>query len=125
MTGPLTREPNCYLRGFEPESGAVDMRLSSTKAGDTSSFRLAFTFDDLVLDDPTGNSVAVDGDLSVDGAAAVTFNGTLDDEDADGIPGDNLVLEFANGDTTTLEAFIESRLQATATTVMRALSLFR
>jgi len=127
LTGPLTRGGDCFVDTFEPESGAVDVLLFSERAGVTSSFGFALSFDDIVVDDATGEPVSVDldGDLTVDGTAAVTFGGTLDDEDADGIPGDNLVLVFANGDTTTLEAFIESRLQATTATVVRALSLFR
>jgi hypothetical protein len=125
VNGPLTREPNCFFRNFEPESGAVDVRLFSTKASDTSSFHLALTFDNFVWNDPAGNSVDLDGDLTVDGSGVVSFSGTLDDEDADGIPGDNLDLVFPNGDTTTLEAFIESRIETTAATAMRVLSLFR
>ena len=127
LTGPLARGTDCFIDAFEPESGAVDMVLFSERAGVMSSFGVDFTFDDIVVDDVTGEFVAVDldGDLSVDGAAAVSFSGTLDDEDADGIPGDNLVLVFANGDTTTLEAFIEKQLETTATAAMRVLSLFR
>jgi hypothetical protein len=127
LTGPLTRGTDCFVDAFEPRGGAVDVLLFSEQAGVTSSFGVDFTFQDVVLDDVTGEPVSVDldGDLTVDGAAAVTFSGTLDDEDADGIPGDNLVLVFANGDTTTLEAFIENQLQVTTTTAMRVLSLFR
>jgi len=127
LTGPLARGSDCFVDTFEPENGAVDVLLFSEQAGITSSFGVDLAFDTIVFDDVTGELVSVDldGDLTVDGAAAVTFSGTLDDDDADGIPGDNLVLVFANGDTTTLEAFIENQLQATTTTAMRVLSLFR
>jgi len=123
----LARGSDCFVDTFEPENGAVDVLLFSEQAGITSSFGVDLAFDTIVFDDVTGELVSVDldGDLTVDGAAAVTFSGTLDDDDADGIPGDNLVLVFANGDTTTLEAFIENQLQATTTTAMRVLSLFR
>jgi hypothetical protein len=127
LRGPLTRGSDCFIDDFEVESGAVDVLLFSERAGVTSSFGVDLNFDTIVVDDVTGEFVAVDldGDLSVDGAAAVSFSGTLDDEDDDGIPGDNLLLVFANGDTTTLEAFIESQLETTATAAMRVLSLFR
>lgn len=127
LTGPLTRGADCFVDDFEPESGAVDVLLFSERAGVMSSFGVDFTFDDIVVDDVTGEfvSVGLDGDLTVDGAAAVAFSGTLDDQDDDGIPGDNLLLVFANGDSTTLEAFIENQLETTATAAMRVLSLFR
>ncbi len=127
LSGSLTRGPDCFIDDFEPDSGAVDVLLFSEQAGVRSSFGVALTFDDIVVDDFTGElvSVALDGSLTVDGAAAVTFSGTLDDADGNGIPGDNLLLVFASGDTTTLAAFIESQIEATATTAMRVLSLFR
>ena len=127
LTGPLTRGGDCFIDDFEVESGAVDVLLVSERAGVSSSFGVDLTFDTIVFDDVTGELVSVDldGDLTVDGAAAVSFSGTLDDDDGDEIPGDNLVLVFADGETTTLEAFIESRIEATAATAMRVLSLFR
>jgi len=127
LTGPLTRGTDCFIDDLEPESGAVDVLLFSEQEGVTSSFGVDFAFDTIVFDDVTGELVSIDldGDLTVDGAAAVSFSGTLDDDDGDGIPGDDLVLVFANGDTTTLEAFIESQIETTATAAMRVLSLFR
>jgi hypothetical protein len=127
LTGPLTRGTDCFIDDFEVESGAIDVLLFSEQAGVTSSFGVDLTFDTIVFDDVTGELVSVnlDGNLTVDGAAAVTFSGTLDDENDDGIPGDNLSLVFANGDTTTLEAFIKNQIEATAATAMRVLSLFR
>src|SRR5690606_16170058 len=49
-----------------------------------------------------------DGSLVLDGAVAVTWDGVLDDADEDGVPGENLVLTFADR-TMTLEEFIRER----------------
>jgi len=40
------------------------------------------------------------GYLKVNGEVAFTFEGTLDDENMDGIPGENVTVHFADGDTT-------------------------
>ena len=56
--------------------------------------------------DFTGFSADLSGLLSLNGRAAVNLIGTLDDENGNGVPGENVSLSFADDTTITLEAFI-------------------
>jgi hypothetical protein len=108
MNGTMSRDSACFLNGLNINNGNVDITTSTTVEGETTSFQIAFDFDDVV---PTEygevRSVAIsNGVIKVDGTLAVTFSGTLDDADEDSVPGENLNLVFAGGRTTTLEAFI-------------------
>jgi hypothetical protein len=118
---------DCFVDGFEPTSGSIGLTVFRAAPGATTSVGFAGSFDEIVLDADTGVwvSVDVDGTITIDGAAAVTFAGTLDDEDGDGIPGENVTLAFSNGESTTLAAFIEDHLMSTATAALRVASLFR
>ena len=118
---------DCFIDTFEPTSGSIGLTVVSEASGVVKSVGFAGSFDEIVLDTDTGVwvSVDIDGSITIDGAAAVTFAGTLDDEDGDGIPGENVTLAFSNGESTTLAAFIEDHLMATATAAVRVASLFR
>jgi hypothetical protein len=126
VAGTLERV-DCFIDAFEPTSGSIGLTVFRESAGVVSSVGFAGSFDDIVRDDDTGMwiSVDIDGSIAIDGAVAVTFSGTLDDEDADGIPGENVTLAFSNGESTTLAAFIEEHVMATATAVVRVAALFR
>ena len=50
----------------------------------------------------TGGSLIVNGDQG----RRVTFAGPLGDQDADGIPGDELTVSFADGNSSTLEQLL-------------------
>ncbi len=59
-----------------------------------------------IVTEPGQASAEVDGLLRINDRAAVNVLGTLDDENGNGIPGENVGLSFADDSTTTLEAFI-------------------
>ncbi len=105
VTGALERE-DCYTSDFVPESGTVATELSGLP-GETSSVAFGFTFDAFdpeadVVAEISGGSLVVNDDQS----RAVTFDGPLGDQDADGIPGDELTIRFADGSSTTLEQLL-------------------
>lgn len=105
VAGELVRE-DCYTNDFVPEGGTVATELSGLP-GETNSIALGFTFDALdpeadVLVEISGGSLVINGDAS----RAVTFGGPLGDQDADGVPGDELTIRFADGSSTTLEQLL-------------------
>ncbi len=56
--------------------------------------------------EPGLESAELNGLLLINGRTAVSFVGTLDDENGNGIPGENVLLSFADDSVVTLEAFI-------------------
>ena len=124
LNGTLTRGP-CFAEDFETDSGSLSFGAASSVDGDHS-FRLSTGFSDIVLaddfladgfmgggmDDFTVDlrgfvSVRLfDGLVQVDGDTAATFDGVLDDENANGTPGENVTIEFSGGGSTTLEAYL-------------------
>lgn len=105
VAGELVRE-DCYTSDFVPESGTVATELSGLP-GETNSVAFGFTFDTVdpeadVVAEISGGSLVVNGNQS----RAVTFDGPLGDQDADGLPGDELTIRFADGSSTTLEQLL-------------------
>ena len=105
VAGELVRE-DCYTSDFAPQSGTVATELSGLP-GETNSIAFGFTFDAFdpeadVVAEISGGSLVVNGDAS----RAVTFSGPLGDQDADGIPGDELTIRFADGSSSTLEQLL-------------------
>ncbi|HEX7022189.1 MAG TPA: hypothetical protein VF171_04980, partial [Trueperaceae bacterium] len=45
---------------------------------------------------------------TINGQVAVTFAGTLDDANQNGVVGDNLIVTFQDGDTQSLESILEN-----------------
>lgn len=110
VNGELTRSA-CYSAGFTPQDGAVSLTLVGL-AGETNSLGLSFSFADVLSGEPTvqNGTFVVNGD----DANAVTFSGTLNDRDGDGVPGDDLTVRFADGDTATLEELLNDLAPAGA-----------
>ncbi len=93
---------DCFTSDYTPTSGSVDVSLASN-AG---SFALGLNVDSIDLEN---ESVAIsEGTLQIDGHSAVSFAGTLDDTNENGIPGENVTLSFADGKTVTLEQVLQS-----------------
>ena len=119
---------DCFIDDIEEvDSGSVSVTLFGESAGSRTSVGLNVDFDTIVLDPEDGELVSVDldGSIDINGVSAVTFSGTLDDENENGIPGENLVLVFADGETMTFEALLEEAFHATTSAVSRLLSLGR
>jgi hypothetical protein len=95
----------CRLTGFIPESVSLTAGLSTTVSGETDSFSLTLNLSAIDLEFGTAT---VSGSLDLNSITAVSFSGTFDDQDGDGIPGENITLTYAaDSSTETLEAFIE------------------
>ena len=110
VNGAMTRDDNCFLANFDLESGSVAFGISATVAGETDSLEFAVDFSNIVMDE-FGAVTSVElsnGVITLNGLAAVTFEGTLDDQNGNGVPGENVTLSFADGTTMTLEAFLLS-----------------
>lgn len=126
-TGTITRDA-CFIEDFEVASGSVDFSLYSDPAGEArSSVGFGFAFDNIVLEAGSDTLQSVDlsgGQVTIDGATAVTFSGTFDDADSDGIWGDNVTVTFTGEASKSLEAIIEEQM-ATASGFARLLSLVR
>ena len=93
------------METFSPTGGSLDVELSTR----THSLHLAFQVP-RVEENPTRIHVQ-NGYLTVDGKT-VTFDGILDDENGNCVPGENLTLRFANNQTMTLEAFLIQHMDA-------------
>lgn len=110
MNGAVTRDGNCFLANFDLESGSLAFGISATVAGETDSLEFAVDFSNIVMDE-FGAVTSVElsnGVITLNGLAAVTFEGTLNDQNGNGVPGENVTLSFADGTTMTLEAFLLS-----------------
>lgn len=123
----VDRRPDCSIEDFAVDGGSVSVTLFSDTAGTRSSLGLNVDFGNIQFDEESGSleSIDLDGSLDVDGAPVVSFTGTLDDADGDGIPGENLILTFADGETMTFAAFSQDLVGEAASVVARALSVVR
>lgn len=94
------------LEKFDARSGEVDVELSTRN----SSMRIAFTVTQ-VEEYPAVRFHLKNGYLRVD-SKVVTFEGILDDQNNNCVPGENLTLRFAGGQTMSLEAFLIQHMGA-------------
>jgi hypothetical protein len=69
-------------------------------------------------EDGVPRSAQVVGHTDINEERTVDFAGRLDDENEDGVPGDNVLLTFADG-TTTLEAFLHEQLLQVAVAALQ------
>lgn len=102
-------EATCEVLDAVVRSGRLRVEAGIDTAGGDGSAAVATDF--APVTDGAGELTGVElanGSLVLDGAVAVTWDGVLDDADEDGVPGENLVLTFADR-TMTLEEFIRER----------------
>lgn len=104
--GEIERDPDCNIVNFVPASGNLALGATANVAGDQSSFEFRSNFSDVVLDAGGLVGVGLDGSLRLNGVLAVDFSGALNDANANGVPGDELILTFADDQTMTLEEFL-------------------
>ena len=101
VNGQLTRQ-NCVAESFVPEDGSLFLSLSGFE-GDTQSVALNLTFSGTDEPDLRG-SLVVNGDDS----RTVSFSGKLSDANGNGVPGDDVTVQFPDGSSSTLESLLES-----------------
>ncbi len=105
LNGQIQRSATtCFLEDFDINSGNVSLVLTSN----SHSFAFKFDFNDVVMDaDGVITSVKLsNGEIRLDNEIALTFAGTLDNNDEDDVFGENVVVTFSNGETSTLEDVI-------------------
>jgi len=119
LGGDLSRSP-CFIDSFKTDTGMLSVGIDSSIGKDSNRFQLDATLSDAVFaefDVDLGDimfgtlqglaSVELsDGTLQIDGAAAASFSGTLDDGNGNGVSGENVTINFSAGDTTDLESFL-------------------
>ena len=115
---------DCFIDDVQLIDGSVSVAVFGTDAGTTTRLALSFGFSDIVMDEAFSVAIS-NGQLRLNNTSIVTFAGTLDDANEDGVLGDNLNLTFADGTTMTLEAYLETYVIEAAAMVRRAVSLLR
>ncbi len=104
-TGEPVRGPNCFTQGVSVGPGTFAAELGGF-SGDTRSVALRFGFSDPDSGlAPTLSDGAVV--INSDENRAVTFEGSVADDNGDGFPGDTLTVTFPDGNSTTLEALLQ------------------
>jgi hypothetical protein len=93
------------LEKFNASSGEVDVKL------DTRNHAAHLYFKITDWNENTGAITIQNGYLTVDGKT-VTFAGVLDDANGNCVPGENLTLTFAGGQTMSLETYLIQKLGA-------------
>lgn len=106
----ITRDSNCYLTDLKLNSGDLAAQLETKIQGEEHSLGIKFGFDNPVLDNSTGaySLDILNGLVTADGQTVVSFSGKLDDSNANGIPGENILIQFDDGSSTSLEALLAS-----------------
>lgn len=110
----------CYFAGIDITAGSIDVSVTVEPAtGPARSIGIDVTFDSVV----TGSfgelvSANVSGSMTIDGSTALTFSGTMDDADADGVPGENVTVTYGDGSTSTLEDLLRGHASPTLLSVM-------
>ncbi len=104
VNGDLERSQDCFSESLSLGDGSVAVELAGL-SGSTRSVALRFAFDDL---DGGDSPVLSDGAVVVNGDEdrAVTFAGSLNDDNLNGVPGDDLNVTFPDGSSSTLEEII-------------------
>lgn len=105
-TGEIERDVDCLVVDFEPESVTIAFGATVVRAGERRSVDLTATASDPEYSGGALTGIGLTGSLRLGGALAVGFDGALNDRNGNGIPGDELQLTFAGGETETLERFL-------------------
>ena len=104
--GEVQRGDDCYAEDFEVNEATASIDVNATNAGDSRSLGFGVKVDSITTEPVSANLSG--GIVEVDGATAVTFSGTLDDTNGNEVPGENVTLNFADGESMTLEMFLSS-----------------
>jgi hypothetical protein len=115
VSGLIARNDHCFVVGAERiHGGNLSLGASSTVANKEAGFDFHVTATDVEQNEEgIPHAAQIEGHIEVDGERAVDFTGRLDDENADGVPGENVMLTFSDG-TITLEAFLREQMMQMA-----------
>lgn len=120
--GELERDADCLIVDFSVASGDLKAGLAVDVDGEQRSLDFVTTFSDPVYESGMLSGIGLSGNLRVDGVTAVNFAGALNDANDNGIPGDELLLTFADSATQTLEEFLLEQVGMLRLTALRWLA---
>lgn len=120
--GELERDVDCLIVDFAVQSGDVRAGIAIDVDGEQRSLDFATAFSDPEYEAGVLSGIGLNGSLRVDGVTAVTFVGALNDANDNGIPGDELLLTFADSETQTLEEFLLEQIGLVRLTALRLLA---
>jgi len=107
--GKITRGEDCFMKEFEVADGHVKVEAFSTTSDGRQSVEFYTNFAINYSDDGQLDSVNLsNGYLTLNGEVAFTFDGVLDDENGNGIPGENVTVRFADGSKTLEQVLSDS-----------------
>jgi hypothetical protein len=120
VNGVIARDAHCFPVGAESiVGGKLSLGLHSVIDNEGSSFSFVLVVSDVIQDeDRVPQSAQVTSHAGINLERAVDFAGRLDDENEDGVHGENVLLTFADG-TTTLEAFLREKLTQVVVLALR------
>ena len=116
-------DTGCFWTNYVLAGGSLEVDASTTHH----SMAFGFDFGQFTYD-AYGNLDGLeitDGVLRADGETALTFAGTLDDANGDGVPGERLVLTFADQSMTLETVLVQQEVVARGSTALRVLNLLR
>lgn len=115
LSGDIADDESCHVVDASVSSGEATVGVAADVFGQQHSLRFGAGFSDIEVNEVGISSIAfVDGRIHLDGVLAVEFDGVLDDANGNGIPGENLILSFAHGETMTLEEFLQRHVPGLA-----------
>jgi len=117
--GQLIRSADCVINDFTVQSGSVTTGFSTRVAGEDRSLTFHGDFSNVMVDSGTLTGVDLDGYLRLNDSLAMAFSGTLNDANANGVPGDELQLSFAGNELLTLEEFLIEQIGFVPLTALR------
>ncbi len=120
VSGVIARDTHCFPVGAESIAGGkLNLDLRSLIDNEASSFSFASVVSHVMQDeDGVPQSAQVTSHAGINLERAVDFAGRLDDENEDGVHGENVLLTFADG-TTILEAFLHEQLTQVVVLALR------
>ncbi|MCA9838173.1 MAG: hypothetical protein KC422_14745 [Trueperaceae bacterium] len=105
----VNRNSDCFLEDIKLNQGRIAAELDTFIAGEHNSLGISFAFDNPQLSATGAYSVKVkNGKITANGATVVSFAGILDDANLNGVPGENLIITFDDGSSSTFEAILLS-----------------
>jgi hypothetical protein len=119
VSGVIARDEHCLPIGTERiAGGTLSLGVSSTVANEETGLEFYVAATEVEQNEEgVPNAAQIEGYIDVDGKRAVDFAGSLDDENEDGVPGENVMLTFSDS-TITLEAFLREQMMQMAVTAL-------
>lgn len=109
--GYLYRDENCFLTVIAIDQGDVNIKLDLALDGKERLIELALSHGQVIADEKGYAIYDISGDVKADSQQVLSFMGTFNDSNGNGVPGEELEINFKNGEMTTLEAILNEYLK--------------